>query len=475
MTATIVLLNRDLRVHDHPALADACRTAETVVPLFVIDKRITAGPNASPNRAALLVDALADLRNSLRARGGDLVIARGDPVTEALALANTVGATAINVSADVSPLARRRESALRTASGGAGIEVRVFPGVTVVPPDDVLTKAGKPYRVFTPFVRSRAAAEQRPIDAAPEHVPFPAGIATGALPTPEEVTPGPRSAHLPRGGETEARVRLTSITRNNAQGEDRDEDLADDRSSRLGAALHLGCVSPLEVAATLASEDRLPHHEAMIRSLAWRDYFHQLLHHHPQLTSTDFRPRAAPWRDANTSSGASEDFDAWCDGRTGYPIVDAAMRQLRTEGWIPNRLRMLVTSVLTKHLGIDWRLGAAHFMRWLIDGDVANNMGNWQWVAGTGTDTRPNRILSPVRQAQRFDPSGAYVRRHLPELAGIQARDLHEPWRIDPSVLEGLGYPSRIFDHELTAAAFRATGAADRSARSAADQTSGAR
>lgn len=467
MTTTIVLLNRDLRVHDHPALAEACRSAEAVLPLFVIDERVSAGAHASPNRATLLVDALADLRASLRARGGDLVIRRGDPVTEALTLARATDATAIHVSADVSPLAHRRESALTTAGRAAGIEIRSFPGVTVVPPTDVLTKAGQPYRVFTPFARSWEAAPRRPLEAAPERIPLPAGVEPGPLPTPDEVTAGPRSPRLPRGGETEARLLLTTLARNatpEPEGdEDGDEDLADDRSSRLGAALHLGCLSPLEVSIALAPRNRIAHHEALIRSLAWRDYFHQLLHHHPRLASADFRPRTAAWRDAATpNSDAHEDFDAWREGRTGYPIVDAAMRQLRAEGWMPNRLRMLVASVLTKHIGIDWRLGAAHFMRWLIDGDLANNAGNWQWVAGTGTDTRPNRILNPVRQAQRFDPSGAYTRTHLPELATLEPRDLREPWRLDPIDLERLGYPTRIFDHELTAAAFRAASEAAR-------------
>lgn len=462
MTTTIVLLNRALRVHDHPALAEAARTAEAVLPLFVLDERIASGRAASPNRAALLVDALTDLRGSLRARGGDLAIRRGDLVTEALTLARATGATratgstAIHVSADVSPLARRRESALTDAGRAAGIEVRTFPGVTVVPPADVLTANRTPYRVFTPFARSWEAAPRRPVEATPERIPAPAGVDPGALPTAEEITAGPRSPQLPRGGETEARRQLTALARSTGPDHDGDEDLANDRSSRLGAALHLGCVSPLEVSIALAPRNRIAHHEALIRSLAWRDYFHQLMYHHPRLASADLRPRAVAWRDGtDRASEAHQDFEAWRDGRTGYPIVDAAMRQLRSEGWMPNRLRMLVASVLTKHLGIDWRLGAAHFMRWLIDGDLANNAGNWQWVAGTGTDTRPNRILNPVRQAQRFDPVGAYTRRHLPELATLEGRDLREPWRLDPADLEQLGYPARIFDHESTAAAFR--------------------
>jgi deoxyribodipyrimidine photo-lyase len=215
------------------------------------------------------------------------------------------------------------------------------------------------------------------------------------------------------------------------------DDLAGDRTSRLSPYLHLGCLSAAELAAA-AGRSRGAYE--FTRQLAWRDFNLQLLAARPEIAREDYRPRGDSWRHDE------EDLAAWEEGRTGYPIVDAAMRQLRREGWIHNRGRLIAASFLTKTLYLDWRLGARHFLRHLVDGDIANNQLNWQWVAGTGTDTRPSRVLNPLRQAERYDPDGRYVRRYVPELAGVDGPAVHTPWTLPARVRAGLDYPQPIVD-----------------------------
>ncbi|MCE7885208.1 MAG: deoxyribodipyrimidine photo-lyase, partial [Actinobacteria bacterium ATB1] len=198
-----------------------------------------------------------------------------------------------------------------------------------------------------------------------------------------------------------------------------------------------GCVSPAELEAHATSAG----YDAFVRELCWRDFNHQLVAAYPGLPQFEMRPRGDRWKRDKVL------LDAWVEGRTGYPIVDAAMRQLAAEGWMHNRLRMLTASFLTKCLGVDWRLGAAHFMRTLVDGDLVNNSAGWQWVAGTGTDTRPNRTHNPIRQAERFDPEGEYVRTWVPELSGVPGRAVHQPWKLEGRMGAPSAYPPRIIDH----------------------------
>jgi deoxyribodipyrimidine photo-lyase len=225
----------------------------------------------------------------------------------------------------------------------------------------------------------------------------------------------------------------------------RHDDLPGDGTSRLGAHLRFGCISPLEL---LREARERRGGEPFVRQLCWRDFHHQVLAANPGLPRRDYRPRGDRW------SRSTLALEAWREGLTGYPVVDAAMRQLAAEGFMHNRARMTVASFLTKDLYIDWRAGAAHFWDLLCDGDIANNAGNWQWVAGTGNDTRPNRVLNPLRQAERFDPDGDYVRRYLPELESVPGKAVHRPWLIDG--FARLGYPVPIVDHDEAAAAFRA-------------------
>ncbi|MFI6316237.1 cryptochrome/photolyase family protein [Nonomuraea sp. NPDC050556] len=395
METVIVLFNRDLRVHDHPALSAACERARRVLPLFVLDPGVPPG-----RRGPFLAACLADLRESLRSRGADLVVRRGDAVRETLRLARETSASAVFTSADVSELARTRQRRL-----AEGIEVRRFPGVTVVPPDLLRPSGGGDhYRVFTPYWRAWQQAARRAVLPAPPRVPFLQGIDPGVLPDADR-----------RGGETLARERLRAWSaRHLAHYGEGHDDLAGDTTSRLSPYLRFGCLSPLEVS-TLDND-------AFTRQLCWRDFHHQVTFAFPRINRDDYRPRGHQWRDDE------EALQAWKAGQTGVPIVDAGMRQLLSEGWMHNRARLITASYLVKHLRIDWRRGAAHFFDLLLDGEVANNFGNWQWVAGTGNDTRPNRTFNPLRQARRFDPEGRYVRAHVPELADVPAAHVHEPW-----------------------------------------------
>lgn len=401
----MVLFNRDLRIHDHPALAAAAANAETVVPLFVLDPVLLAGRHASPNRVSLLVDALRDLRSSLRRLGSTLAIRHGDPVDECMRIVRATSASAVHVSADVSAYARWRQRRLAEACAAAGVGMSCFPGITVVPPDVLRASGGGHYRVFTPYWHAWQKHPWRAAVDAPALLRPPAGIGEdGEIPAPDRLSGGERSPRLARGGESLAREGMDRWLRDGiARYAQTHDDLDGGATSRLSASLHLGCLSPLELARRSAAASG---GEAFVRQLCWRDFHHQVTYSFPAIAHEDYRPRGRRWEDR------PDLLEAWKEGRTGVPVVDAAMRQLLTEGWMPNRARLITASYLVKSLSIDWRLGAAHFLRWLSDGDLASNSGNWQWVAGTGNDTRPNRRFNVERQARRYDPGGAYVRRH---------------------------------------------------------------
>jgi deoxyribodipyrimidine photo-lyase len=447
MTTAIVLFTRDLRVHDHPALHAACQRAERVVPLFVLDDAVLASRYAAPNRVAQLRDALVDLRGSLLQRGGGLVVRRGDTVEEVAALAREVGADELHVSADVSAHAARRERALAARAADLGIRFETHPGVTAIEPGAVTTSSGGHFLVFTPYHRRWLQAPMRRVLPAVDHVPLPSGVATGAIPGIDDLADGARSPELAPGGEQVARRRLEAwLDGPISDYPDGRDAMADDATSRLSVHLHLGTLSPAELVDRLDARD--PGHEAFRRQLCWREFNHQLLAAHPDLPRRDLRPRGDRWRDDE------EAVQAWKAGRTGFPLVDAGMRQLRREGFMHNRARMVTASFLTKHLYVDWRVGAWHFMDWLADGDLANNFAQWQWTAGTGADSRPNRMFNPVTQAQRHDPDGAYVRRHVEELADLDPAYVHTPWKAADTLLVAGGYPAPIVEHREARARF---------------------
>ena len=426
MRTAVCLFTRELRLHDNPTLRSALDLAETVLPLFVRDDGILGTAFASPGRVAFLDDALGDLDDSLRRVGGALVVRRGDVVAETVRAAREVGAEAVFASLDVSPYARERERRL-----AAELDLRLVNAHFVVPPGEVAPAGREAYEVVSPYHRAWAGEQWGDPLGAPRRLALPREL-SGAVP---RSPPGAAA----KGGESAGRARMLRWLRERLEGYgDAHDALAADDTSRLSPYLHFGCVSARELA--VKARERGGH--AFTRQLAWRDFYAQLLWAHPRSATEDFRPRGDRWLDDD------EAFAAWQEGRTGYPLVDAGMRQLAQEGWMHNRARLVTASFLVKHLGIDWRVGAGHFFDLLLDGDVAQNVGNWQWVAGTGVDTRPNRVFNPTAQAKRLDPDGVYVRRYVQELAGV-------PDPLEPGLLAP-GYPAPIVDHTEAVAAFRA-------------------
>ncbi len=441
----VVLFNRDLRVHDNPALAAAAE-ADRTVPLFVLDEFLLGSRFAAPNRVAFMLEALHDLDASLRRAGGRLFVRRGDPVAEALAVARECGATELHVSADWSAYASGRERRLAAACRAERIEFRAHPGTTIAPPGAVTPAGGDHFKVFTPYHRAWSLLPPRRRLAAPRRLIVPSRLGTVRLPALEKLSGGRPSPRRARGGERAGRRLMRAFVRGPLEEyERRHDDLPGDATSRLSPHLRFGCVSALELMEEAGSRRG---GEPFVRQLCWRDFHHQVLAAFPSLPRHDYRPRHDRW------SRSERALDAWRQGLTGYPVVDAAMRQLAAEGFMHNRARMAVASFLTKDLYIDWRSGAGHFWDLLSDGEIANNAGNWQWVAGTGNDSRPNRVLNPIRQAERFDPAGEYVRRYVPELESVRGRAIFRPW-----LMEGFGrlrYPAPIVDHDEAVAAFRA-------------------
>ncbi|MET0771568.1 MAG: deoxyribodipyrimidine photo-lyase [Candidatus Limnocylindrales bacterium] len=435
----IVWFRRDLRLHDQPALAHALTVAERVLPLFVVDPAVVHGRWHSPNRLWHLARSLERLDEGLRERGASLVTVVGRPADEVPRVAAAIGASMVAASRDLSPYGRARDDAVRGALRAAGVELRTGRGLLVHEPEDIRREDGGSYRVFSPFHRAWQARELRPVVDTPGAVPMASLTVPWARPIDAALghpVPTADPELLLEPGEPAARRRLAAWAGSEtlqayASGRDR---LDLEGTSRLSQDLRWGTLSPVEVMAACDGAGTGP---ARFRSeIAWRDFFAHLLWHDPTLARRSFRREldGVAWQD---DPGAAK---AWTEGRTGYPVVDAAMRQLRATGWMHNRARMIVASFLTKHLGVDWRVGETHFMEHLVDGDPASNTGGWQWSASVGADAQPYiRILNPTLQGIRHDPQGDYVRRWVPELRGIDGPAVHEP-------LEGVYIP-RVVDH----------------------------
>jgi deoxyribodipyrimidine photo-lyase len=451
MNVSVVVFTADLRLHDHPPLRAALDCSPQVVPLFVRDPAVDAAGFAAPNRLAFLTDCLRDLDVALRSRGGRLVLRSGDPVEEVCRVAGEADAGDVHLSADVSAYARRREERLRRALAADGRRLHVHDSVTTaVAPGTPAPASSDHFAVFTPYFRRWSQEHPRtPVDA-PRVVRVPDSVGSDELPSPTTVTgvsPG-----LARGGESEGRKRFAAWLRTGVDlYGDRHDDLAGDATSRLSPHLHFGTLSPAEVVHRTRQKNG-PGAEAFVRQLAWRDFYRQVLAVRPEAAWADYRDRHDRWR---SQEDARDDIEAWRAGRTGYPVVDAAMRQLLHEGWMHNRARLLTASFLTKTLYVDWRVGARHFLDLLVDGDLANNQLNWQWMAGTGTDTRPNRVLNPLAQAKRHDPDGTYVRRWVPELRQLAGSAVHQPWKADGPQRAALPYPEPLVDLSVGLARFR--------------------
>lgn len=454
MRPVVLWFRRDLRLADNPALEAARRTGAPILPLYVLDET----PDLrAPGAASLwwLDKSLAALAADLEARGSRLILQRGEAASVVRALCADSEAQGVMFNALFDPAFVQRDAHLAETLKARDIEVHRFNGGHLIHPEAVKTKTGGPYNVFTPFWRTarELVTESQP-SPAPERLASPdAWPGSDRL---EDWRLHPAKPDWSGGfdgwapGEAGAVARLETFVGQGLKTYSHDRDRpATEGVSRLSPHLHFGEIAPK--ACWRAAEGGGEEADKFRAELGWREFCCAINARGQDLAQENFDSRfdAFPWRDAPA------DLEAWKRGRTGYPIVDAGMRQLWTTGWMHNRVRMIVASFLTKHLLIDWRRGEAWFWDTLVDADHASNAANWQWVAGSGADAAPYfRIFNPMIQGAKFDPDGAYVRRWVPELARLPAKTIHAPWEASGAVLEGAGvrlgasYPRPIVDHD---------------------------
>lgn len=453
----IVWLRQDLRLADQPAVAVAA-AAGPVLFVYVLDDD---GPGQWRLGGAArwwLHHSLTALADAIQARGGALILRRGDAVAALAGIVQETDAAAVHATRHYEPWARRQEALLERRLTGQGARFHLHPSSLLAEPDSLSTHAGTPFKVFTPFWRAWQDnyLPSRPLPA-PAALPAPARLPPSGRLADWRLTPQtPDWAHGLAAhwtpGEAGAHARLDAFIGRAAAvyGQQRDR-VAEDGTSQLSPHLHWGEISANQVRARLmhaaAPEAAMP----FIRQLLWRDFSHHLLAADPAMAERAWNPRFRdfPWRDDAAA------LRAWQRGRTGYPIVDAAMRALWHTGFMHNRARMIAASFLTKDLLLPWQAGAAWFWDTLADADLANNSAGWQWVAGSGADAAPYiRVFNPVLQGRKFDPDGSYVRRWVPELARLPSAHIHAPWQAPQSVLEQAGvrlgqtYPHPIIDHD---------------------------
>lgn len=466
MTTAIWWIRRDLRLSDNQALAAASTAADQVIPVFVLDPALLASPYSGEKRLAFLFDGLRQLDADLRQRGSRLIVRQGDPAAALAALLAESQADAVFAEADVTPFARRRDERVK-----AQLPLKLTRGLTAQRPSTVVKDDGSPYTVFTPFSKrwlSLPLPTSVDVLPAPEHIATPGNLASLPIPAQPAL---PATVPFP-AGEAEAQHRLAAFTQGAAAPITRYRDERNrpdlEGTSRLSPYIRFGMLSARQavVAARAARQaartsDACYGADTWLNELIWREFYVSILYHFPHVRSSSFQHQydRIPW------INDEDEFAAWCEGRTGYPIVDAAMRQLVQSGWMHNRTRMIVASFLVKDLLIDWRWGERFFMQHLIDGDPAANNGGWQWTAGVGTDAAPYfRIFNPVAQGQKFDPEGDYVRRWVPELANVPKAYIHAPWTMPAAEQRRIGcvighdYPAPLIDHafarERTLAAY---------------------
>jgi deoxyribodipyrimidine photo-lyase len=450
-TGTVVVwFRRDLRLHDHPALTAAVERADRIIPLFVFDEALLRGRWPAPNRLWFMRESVRALDEDLRARGSRLALRAGRPEEVVPAFAAEVGATAVTVTRDYGPYARGRDRRVAEALAAQGIAFGAKRGLMVHEPEEIVSADGRAYTVFSPYRRRWETRPPRAVLPAPDVLPSPGRVAFGTLPALRDLgTDGPTARDIPTPGEAAARARLDAWIAGGIDGYDEARDLlAADGTSRLSQDLQWGLLSPVEVLAR--ARGGAAGRDLFRSEICWRDFYYQILFGHPRVTREAFNRayNALPWRND------PEEIAAWREGRTGYPVVDAAMRQMVALGWMHNRARMITASFLTKHLLAHYAVGEQVFMEHLTDGDLASNNGGWQWAASVGTDAQPFfRVFNPTLQGKRYDPDGDYVRRWLPELARVPARYIHEPWTMPAETQRaagcviGVDYPAPIVDH----------------------------
>ena len=453
----LVWFRRDLRDFDHAALYHAVRSTRQVVCVFVFDREILetlAGP--ADRRVAFIHAAVTELQQVLQARGGGLIVKYGVAKSEIVQLALELQAQAVFFNHDDDPAARARDAAVETALHAYDIAVHHYKDAVIFERDEVLTAVGTPYSVFTPYKKAWLKTltpyylQAYPVDV---HVERLVAHSTH-IPTLPDMGFAPTNRvelKLPSGMSGGAQLLDDFLARIDCYQEARDFP-AVKGPSYLSMHLRFGTVSIRQLAAA-AWQQGGRGAQTWLSELIWRDFYHQILWHRPDVAAGHtYKPQydALPW------PNPPGHFAAWCDARTGYPLVDAAMRQLNQTGYMHNRLRMVAASFLTKDLLVDWRLGEAYFAAKLIDFDLAANSGGWQWAASVGCDAQPwFRIFNPVTQSERFDAQGTFIRRYVPELAGVPDKFIHAPWKLSSAgqqqakCVMGRDYPAPIVDHAM--------------------------
>jgi deoxyribodipyrimidine photo-lyase len=455
MAPTIWWARRDLRLNDNVALQGALADGDVVIPVFVLDAKLLAWRDAGPKRVAFMLAGLRALDADLRARGSRLITRMGEPAEELARLRDEAGASGVFAEADPWPYAQERDARV-----GQRVPLTLTRGVTAKPYDAILKPDGGPYTVYTPFSRAwKGLGLPAPSDLipAPEQLAAPPEVLS--IPIPGEPILPPSVPFEP--GEAEGLRRLRAFAGGAdapiyRYGETRNRmDL--DGTSQLSPYLRWGMVSALRATvAAVHAIQRAPSAEAKksaetwLNELIWREFYQTALYRFPQVLEQEFQERMRGIKFRNDPA----ELAAWQDGRTGYPVVDAAMRQLVATGWMHNRARLITASFLVKDLLIDWRLGERFFMQHLLDGDPAANNGGWQWTAGVGTDAAPYfRVFNPAVQAEKFDPEGAYVKKWVAELANVPQKRVHAPQLMSSEeqersgVVVGRDYPHPVVDH----------------------------
>ncbi|NCT85510.1 MAG: deoxyribodipyrimidine photo-lyase [Comamonadaceae bacterium] len=452
----LVWFRRDLRVDDQAALYHALRAGRQVFCAFILDRDILDALPRADRRVEFILGALRTLDQDLRARGGALVVRHGRAADEIPRLAAELGVQAVFTNHDDEPQALARDALVAQRLAASGAVLRSFKDHVIFERREVMTAGGGPYGVFTPYKNAWLRKldgfylRSYPVDrhaAALAATP----LATG-LPALEDIgfEAAGLSSHVGQGSRGAETLFDDFLDRMARYHEARDFP-ALKGPSYLSVHLRFGTVSIRRLAR--AAHERMQAGErgaeVWLSELIWRDFYHQLMHHHPHAMTAAFRPEydGIRWE---TGPQADAQFQAWCEGRTGYPLVDAAMRQLNQTGYMHNRLRMVTASFLCKDLGLDWRRGEAYFAQKLLDFDLAANNGGWQWASSSGCDAQPwFRIFNPTTQSEKFDPEGRFIRRYCPELAGIAPKAIHAPWERAPLDMQGLDYPRPIVEHAL--------------------------
>ena len=433
MTTSVLWLRRDLRLADSPALLAARDAADEVVPLFVLDDALR-GPSGAP-RLAFLYRCLRELTERT---DGRLRVLAGRPEVVVPRVAREVEAGGVHISGDHGPYGRERDHRVEAALGQVPLVATGSP--YAVTPGQLLKDDGTPYRVYTPFARAWTARGVHSPGLTPRVVAWTdGGLPSDGVPA----DPDLGDVELPPAGERGALARWREFLDDGIEDYHRlRNNPGVDGTSRLSVYLKYGCIHPRTLLAQLPNSDG---GDALRREVVFRDFYADVLHHRPDSARHELQPQLAKL-EYDDGEHAETLWDAWATGRTGFPIVDAGMRQLLGEAWMHNRVRMIVGSFLCKDLHLHWRRGARFFMQHLRDGDLANNQQGWQWIAGTGTDPSPYfRVFNPVKQGQDHDPRGDYIRHWVPELRDVPGKAVHEPWTLPDGLPEG--YPQRVVDH----------------------------